>query len=145
MASTKQLLDKFIVLMHDLENEEFKDGRHAMIYCGKQYTINDFRNMERAVRQVQKTYQVGVDKSSRYLKKNKEYNRTLRMINYYKIKKNKTIKDFEKLEELQKEFDRIVKERDEMKLENAKNKVIQNEIEKQKSKFMEDMRYFDEV
>lgn len=136
MASTKETLNKFIKLMRDFEKNEFSDDEKTMIYNGELYTRGDFNNMERALKQVQKTYQGGVNKSIRYLQKNKEYNRTLRMINYYKTKKDKSIRDFERLEKLQKEFDRITTERDELKLEHDKNKIIKDEIELEKKKYM---------
>lgn len=140
MASTKQILNKFIKLMRDFEENEFPTDEKTMIYNGELYTRGDFNSMERALKQVQKTYQGGVNKSVRYLQKNKEYNRTLRMINYYKTKKDKSIRDFERLERLQKEFDRITTERDEMKLEYNKTKIINDEIELEKKKYMKQSR-----
>lgn len=144
MASTKETLNKFIELMHDIAENEFKDNDRTMIYSGKEYSKTDFKNMERAVKQVQKTYQIGVNKSSRYLKKNKEYNKTLRMISYYKNKKDKTIRDFERLEQLQKEFDRITTERDELKLEYNKSKMLNDEIELEKKRYMQSARSIDD-
>lgn len=145
MASTKQLLNKFIDLMHDIAENEFKDNDRTMIYSGKEYSKTDFKNMERAINQVQKTYQIGVDKSIRYLQKNKDYNRVVRMICYYKSKKDKTIRDFEKLEKLQKELDRITTERDELKLEYNKTKIINDEIELEKKRYMQSARSIDDL
>lgn len=144
MASTKQILNKFIKLMRDFEENEFPTDEKTMIYNGEIYTRGDFNSMERALKQVQKTYQCGVNKSARYLKANKEYNRVLRMINYYKVKKYKTVRDFERLEKLQKELDRITTERDESKLEIKKSEIIKREIELEKKKYMKESREIDD-
>lgn len=119
MASMKTTLDKFLNLMHDVENEYFESEDEKYMFCnGVRYSRGDFRNMERAVKQIKKVYGIGVDKSYRYLNKNKEYHRTMRMIGYYKNKKNKNPNDYVKLEELLKKMDKIKTDRNNAKIEN---------------------------
>ena len=133
MASTKKMLDKLIILLDDLEKDLFEDNDNVMFYNGVKYTKGEWRNYKAAVKQVQKVYQMGVKKSSKYLKSNAQYNRVLRKISYYKHKKNKVPSDFEKLEVLMKELDEIKIKREEEKLINNKYYLLSDE----KNKFIE--------
>lgn len=133
MARTKETLDKLIVFIEDILENEFdtKSGREYIVFNDKTYTRGDFRLMIKAVERTRAIYTQGVNKSSRYLKKNAEYNRTLRLISYYKHKKNKTISDFEKLEELQKHLQVVKEERIKTQREDL------DELERQRQRELE--------
>lgn len=99
-GSVKQL-DELLELMEFMEVDIFGEDRQTIslgFYGGKKYRYCDWVNMKKAVQQVQKVYQGGTNKSYRYILKNTEYNNLLRNIYYYKSKKNKTQKDYDKLE-----------------------------------------------
>ena len=129
MASTKKVLDKFLILLDSLQNEIFEKGDKSAIYNGILYTDCDFNNMRRAIKQVQKVYQGGVNKSGTYLSKNPEYNRLQRKLSYYKRKDNKTKFDYEKIEDIQKQVKEFHLKKDIEKM----SKILQKKMRSEKS------------
>lgn len=127
MASTTKLVEKFIKLSEDIEKEVIDEGRNHGFYNGVKYTTKDFNDMRGALRQVQKVYRTGVKKSSKYLKKNQEYNRLQRVLSYYNVKKNKNENDYARIEEINKQLEEYKYKRDMERLEN-----LEREIEKDK-------------
>lgn len=143
MPSTKKTLDKFLTLLDSVQNEIFENGQKSTIYNGEVYTNYEFNDMRRAIKQVQKAYQCGIKKSSKYLSKYPEYNRLQRKLSYYRRKERKTESDYEVIEEIQKQVKQFHLQKDinkMSKLLSAKKRTEKN-LEELETKNKENEKY----
>lgn len=118
MAGITKLSDKLIILLNDIEDAEFEPFSQSMFYGGVKYTREDFKNMRGAIEQVKTFYQNGVNKSTRYIQKNREYHNTIRKLSYYSNKKHKSDHDYVMIEKFTKQLDEIKEKRDNEKEDN---------------------------
>lgn len=135
MARTTKLLKDLQVVLEGLENDMFDSGSNKMYYNGLEFTRSDWRNLQQAINQVIKVYESNNKSSKAFLSTHKEYNRTLRMINYYKKKPVKTERDFVRLEKLQKKMEKYLDKLDEERKINTKLKLMKQETEREKRKY----------
>lgn len=135
MARTTELLKQLNVVLEGLENDLFHEGENKMYYNGLSFTRGEWRNLQQAVRQVIKVYENNNKTSVDFIKKHKEYNKTMRMINYYKKKPMKTARDFIRLEKLQKKLEKYLDKLDEERKINTKLKLMKQETQKEKRKY----------
>lgn len=134
MSRTAKLFKDLKVVLEGLENDMFDEGSNKMYYNGLEFTRGDWRNLQQGVDKVIKLYESNNESSKKFLKTHKEYNKTLRMINYYKKKPVKTERDFVRLEKLQKKMERYLDKIDEERKLNAKLKLLKQEKEREKRK-----------
>lgn len=135
MSRTSKLFKDLKVVLEGLENDMFNEGENKMYYNGIEFTRSDWRNLQRGVDQVIKMYDGNNKSSQKFLKTHKEYNRTLRMINYYKKKPVKNERDFVRLEKLEKKMEKYLDKIDEERKMSAKIKLMKRETEKEKRKY----------
>ena len=148
--NTSKLLSDLSIVLEGLENDFFEEGTNKMYYNGIEFTRGDWRNLQRAVEHVKKYYDSNLESTKKYLRNNKEYNRTMRMINYYRNKPIKKDRDFTRLEMLEKKRDKLAGKMDEKEKIRTKIKWLQKEnerkkrIEERKERSLEDeFRYRD--
>ena len=134
MSRTSKLFKDLKVVLEGLENDMFHEGENKMYYNGLEFTKSDWRNLQRGVDQVIKIYDGNNKSSQKFLKTHKEYNRTLRMINYYKNKPNKKERDFIRLEKLQKKMEKYLDRIEDERKFKAKLKIMEQDREKEKRK-----------
>lgn len=135
MSRTSKLLKDLQVVLQGLENDMFHEGENKMYYNGLEFTRSDWRNLQNAIDQVIKVYDANNESSKKFLSNHKEYNRTLRMINYYRKKPVKTERDFIRLEKLQKKMEKQLDKLDEERKINTKLKLMKKETEREKRKY----------
>lgn len=135
MSRTSKLLKDLKVVLEGLENDMFNEGENKMYYNGIEFTRSEWKNLQRGVDQAIKMYDGNNKSSKNFLKTHKEYNRTLRMINYYKKKPVKTERDFIRLEKLEKKMEKYLDKIDEERKINTKIKLMKIETEKEKRKY----------
>ena len=135
MSRTSKLLKDLKVVLEGLENDMFHEGENKMYYNGIEFTRSDWRNLQNGIDKVIKVYDSNNQSSKNFLKTHKEYNRTLRMINYYKKKPVKTERDFVRLEKLEKKMEKYLDKIDEERKINMKIKLMKQETEKEKRKY----------
>ena len=135
MSRTSKLLKDLKVVLEGLENDMFHEGENKMYYNGIEFTRRDWRNLQNGIDKVIKVYDSNNQSSKNFLKTHKEYNRTLRMINYYKKKPVKTERDFVRLEKLEKKMEKYLDKIDEERKINMKIKLMKQETEKEKRKY----------
>lgn len=134
MARTSKLLKDLKVVLEGLENDMFEKNENKMYYNGLAFTRSDWRNMQKAIDQVIKIYDHNIESSKTFIKNHKEYNRTMRMINYYKKKPIKNERDFVRLEKLEKKLEKYLDKLDEERKINMKVKLLKKATEKDKRK-----------
>jgi len=132
--STSKLLDRLSIVLQGLENDLFEEGTNKMYYNGLEFTRSDWRNLQNAINQLKKTYNANIQSSKQFLADNKEYNRTMRMISYYKNKPVKKERDFKRLELLERKLDKLLEKKDNNEKITMKIKWLRNQAERQKRK-----------
>lgn len=135
MSRTSKILKDLKVVLEGLENDMFHDDENKMYYNGIEFTRSDWRNLQRAIDQTIKMYDTNNKTSRDFLKKHKEYNKTMRMIRYYKNKPIKKERDFVRLEKLQNKLEKYLDKLDEERKINTKLKLMRIETEKEKRKY----------
>lgn len=129
IKTNKRLLGDALVLIENLEKELFKTNDKTITLDGVEYSRSDLHNIQRAIQVSYNKRERDTETSSKYLKKNPEYNRITRMVYYYRKKKNKTPADFYKLEKLEGELEKLKTVRDKKNI----NKNMQNVIKLRKA------------
>lgn len=135
MSRTSKLLKDLKVVLEGLENDMFNEGENKMYYNGIEFTRSDWKNLQNGIDKVIAVYDSNNKSSKNFLKTHKEYNRTLRMINYYKKKPVKTERDFVRLEKLEKKMEKYLDKIDEERKFNTKIKLMKQETEREKRKY----------
>ncbi len=135
MSRTSKLLKDLKVVLEGLENDMFNEGENKMYYNGIEFTRSDWKNLQNGIDKVITVYDSNNKSSKNFLKTHKEYNRTLRMINYYKKKPVKTERDFVRLEKLEKKMEKYLDKIDEERKINTKIKLMKQETEREKRKY----------
>lgn len=135
MSRTSKLLKDLKVVLEGLENDMFNEGENKMYYNGIEFTRSDWKNLQNGIDKVIAVYDSNNKSSKNFLKTHKEYNRTLRMINYYKKKPVKTERDFVRLEKLEKKMEKYLDKIDEERKINTKIKLMKQETEKERRKY----------
>lgn len=122
---TRKVMRQFIRMLDNMEKHFFKDTDLPKIY-GKYYSRKDWHEYTEVIRIAMKDKKRLSKNSAKYLDKNKEYNRLMRRLSYYKNKENKTENDFIKIEELKKEVDNYIKQK-QIKKEEKKLRDLKKE------------------
>ncbi len=135
MSRTSKLLKDLKVVLQGLENDLFHDGENKMYYNGIEFTRSDWKNLQNGVDKVISVYDSNNKSSIEFIKKHKEYNKTMRMINYYKKKPIKSERDFVRLEKLQTKLEKYLDKIDEERKLNTKLKLMRKETEREKRKY----------
>lgn len=106
----KDLIDTLDLL------ENYLFGSKTKIKIGERtYSKSGWREYKATLEKVLKTIHKQQNASAKYLTRNKEYNRKMRLLSYYRNKKNKTTKDYVKMENLKRDLDKYIKEKEENK------------------------------
>lgn len=130
--STSKLLEQLSFLLESLENDLFEEGAYKMHYNGVEFSRSDWHNLENAVNQVRKNYTANTNSSKKYLQDNKEYNRTMRMINYYKNKPVKKERDYVRIELLEKKLDKYLERKDNNERVSMNIKWLRHQTQRKK-------------
>lgn len=112
--SLKEELKEIIYVLNYIEKEKFK-GTYSAEICGRIYRRNDWRKYKNTLEKIIENIDKQKNASAKYLTKNKEYNRKMRLLSYYRTKENKTTSDFIKMENLKRDLDNYLKEKEEKK------------------------------
>lgn len=128
MANMNKTLDKLVELLDEIEEELFKDGDIEVVFHGEVYTKASWRNYKAVVKNLQKRNKDNIKTSHTYLEKNRKYNSIMVRISQYRNKENKTEEDYKRIEELMKEREQYIIDKNRKNVEKAKkqlNKVIE--------------------
>lgn len=107
-------LKDLIELLDLLESNLF--GTKRKITIGeKSYYKYEWEEYKIILKKLLKSTKKQQNASAKYLTRNKEYNRKMRLLSYYRNKKNKTTKDYVKMENLKRDLDKYIKEKEEKK------------------------------
>lgn len=129
---TSKLLENLNIVLEGLENDLFEEGANKMFYNGVEFTRSDWRNLQSAINQIKKNYDANKKSSKKFLEDNKEYNRTMRMIGYYKNKPVKKERDYVRLEKLERKLNRLLEKKDTNEKVNMRIKWLKNQTERQR-------------
>lgn len=110
----KDNIEDLIDTLDLLENYLF-DNKYKVDIGGRTYSKSGWREYKTTLEKVLKTIHKQQKASAKYLIKNKEYNRKMRLISYYRHKKNKTEQDYVQIEQLRRELETFLKEKEEKK------------------------------
>lgn len=122
MGFTKKKVRQLMKLLDDMEEDYFGNNYKATIY-GKTYLKTEWREYKEIVKVAIKEKDKLSKNSAKYLVKNKEYNRLMRRISYYRTKENKTENDYIQIEKLRKEIEQYLKEKEEKKEKQKLDKL----------------------
>ena len=107
-------LKDLIELLDLLENNLF--GTKRKITIGeKSYYKYEWEEYKAILKKLLKSTKKQQNASAKYLTRNKEYNRKMRLISYYRNKKKKTEKDYIQIENLKVDLEKYLKEKEEKK------------------------------
>ena len=109
--SLKEEIKEIIYVLNYIEKEKFK-GTYSAEICGRTYRRNDWRKYKITLEKIIENIDKQKNASSKYLTKNKEYNRKMRLLSYYRTKENKTTSDFVKMENLKRDLDKYIKDKE---------------------------------
>lgn len=109
----KDKLNELIKILDLLEQDIFHSGTAE--FYGKTYTHSEWREYKEVLKKVLDNTEAQQKASAKYLDNHKEYNRKMRLISYYRHKKNKTENDYIQIEQLRRELENYLKERKEKK------------------------------
>jgi len=129
--STGSVIEKVMEILVKVE-EQTLGGDKIGYFGGNEYTLDDFVAMRHVLNRCHKFYNLHTKASYKYICANKEYNALSTIVSDLKNKKNKTERDFIKLEEKSKRLEEL---RNEMK-EKRNNKQFMQEV-KLKRELME--------
>ena len=134
MARMSKMLRDLSVVLEGLEKDLFEDGLNKMYYNGLEFTRSDWHNLQQAVNHIIEVTERNNKTSREFLRNHKEYNRTLRMVCYYKSKPVKTERDFIRLEKLQRKLEKQLAKIEEERKINGKVKTLKKQIERERNK-----------
>lgn len=117
----KNKINEIINILDLLEEDIFHNDIGEL--CGKTYTRDEWIKYKQTLKKILSNLNKQKKASTKYLNKNKEYNRKMRLISYYRNKQNKTEQDYLQIEKLRKELGQYLEYKEEKK-EQKKQKQL---------------------
>ena len=111
--TNQQIIKRLKKLVRDIEYVNFNNVNEKIIYInGEKYTRADFNNFKEVLSYWGRFYNSNISSSYEYIQKNKEYHQIMANLQYYKNKKHKVEKDYNKIELVNIRLERVKEERE---------------------------------